>query len=94
MATHFQELLKNLYIYLEFNLAPSSLVKRNKSKKIDSLCLSLIDFISGKISSIESELATNYLNYFSKFLDAAQVKKLKDVASVSESTNKKNSNNL
>lgn len=83
MSTHFAELLRNLYVYLEFNLAPSALVKRNKSKKIDSLSLTLIDHISGKIESIETSLAVNYLNYFSKFLDAASVKKLKDVASKS-----------
>jgi hypothetical protein len=80
MATHFTELLKSLYTYLEFNLAPSDLIKKNKTKKIDSLCLSLIDHISGRVTSIESSLAVNFLNYFSKFLDAASVKKLKDVA--------------
>lgn len=87
LSTHFPELLKNLYVYLEFNLAPSALIKRNKQKKIDSLSLDLIEFISRKVSSsissfsLEDELAGKYLHYFSKFLDASNMKKLKDIAS-------------
>lgn len=39
MTEQYPEMLKNLYVYLECNLAPSQLIKRNKQKKIDSMCL-------------------------------------------------------
>jgi len=69
-----------MYSYLEFNLSPSALIKRSKQKRLDSLSLLLISFISSKVQVLDEKLSLLYINYFTRFLDAANVKKLKDVA--------------
>ena len=46
---YYQKILQNIYIYLEFNLAPSNLLKKNKQKKIDSSSLEIVYFISSRV---------------------------------------------
>ncbi|KAL4488796.1 hypothetical protein ABPG72_016449 [Tetrahymena utriculariae] len=93
MKQHYNSLLESMYSYLEYNLAPSQMIKRNKQKKIDSLSLEIIDHISANVQSIEENLSLKYLNYFIKFLDAANIKKLKDVASTPSTSNSEENGN-